>query len=360
MLRIDVDGEPDPGLEYAIPADNPFAGDTPGADEIFAYGLRNPYRFSFDDGTGGDGKLYVADVGQNLFEEIDVVINGGNYGWVITEGFHCFDPFNPATPPAGCTGTGPHGQPLLNPIAEYNHGDGIAVIGGFVYRGQQAPSLHGKYVFGDFSRTFVPGDGRLFWLNTQGVSTDIFEFRLNETNDDLNLYLSGFGEDDDGELYVLTSVNLGPTDNTGEVWQLVVPADEEDNTRARGAFRATLSGDAEVPPVATDGHGNVVITANPSGVRYTLVVNDLQDVVAAHIHCASEGANGPVGVTLFSGAPVTRDGVLVQAPLSDVNPGNACGWTGLNDLIEAMDAGNTYVNVHTLSNLPGEVRGQLR
>ena len=82
--------------------------------------------------------------------------------------------------------------------------------------------------------------------------------------------------------------------------------------------------------------------------------------VATNTVGASESANGPVGVTLFSGGPVTRDGVLVQAPLSDVNPGNACGWTGLNDLIEAMDAGNTYVNVHTLSNLPGEVRGQLR
>jgi len=360
MLRIDVDGEPDPGLEYAIPADNPFAGATPGADEIFAYGLRNPYRFSFDDGTRGDGKLYVADVGQNLFEEVNVVQNGGNYGWGIVEGFHCFDPFDPSSPPASCPGTGLHGEPLLNPIAEYNHGDGIAVIGGFVYRGQQAPSLRGKYVFGDFSRSFFPSEGRLFWLDTQGVSTDIFEFRLNESNDDLNLYLFGFGEDDDGELYVLTSSNLGPTGTGGEVWQLVVPADMEDNNRARGAFRATLSGDAEAPPVATDGRGNAVVTVNPSGVRFTLVVRDLQDVVAAHIHCAAEGVNGPVGVTLFSGGPVTRNGVLVQAPISDVNPGNACGWTSLDDLIEAMDSGNTYVNVHTLSNLPGELRGQLR
>jgi len=359
MLRIDVDRAPDPGLEYAIPPDNPFAGAAPGADEIYAYGLRNPYRFSFDDGTRGDGKLYVADVGQNKFEEINVVQNGGNYGWVITEGFHCFDPFNPTTPPASCTGTGPHGEPLLNPIAEYNHGDGIAVIGGFVYRGNDAPSLRGKYVFGDFSRTFIPGDGRLFWLDTEGVSTDIFEFRLTEFNDDLNLYLFGFGEDDNGELYVLTSANLGPSGTTGKVWRLDVPGDDGNNNRAKGAFRATLSGDEEVPPVATGGHGNVVITANPSGVRFTLVVNGLQDVVAAHIHCAPEGANGPVGVTLFSGSPVTQNGVLVKAPLSGVNPGNACGWSSLDDLIAAMQAGNTYVNVHTLSNPPGEVRGQL-
>jgi hypothetical protein len=90
-----------------------------------------------------------------------------------------------------------------------------------------------------------------------------------------------------------------------------------------------------------------------------LEVNGLQDVVAAHIHCAAEGVNGPVGVTLFSGAPVTENGVLTQGPLSDVDSGNGCGWASLDDLIAAMETGGTYVNVHTLSNLPGEVRGQL-
>lgn len=358
VLRIDVDGEPDPGLEYAIPPDNPFAGPTPGADEIYAYGMRNPYRFSFDDGSGGTGKLYLADVGQNLFEEIDLVQKGGNYGWVIAEGFHCFDPLNPTTPPASCTGTGPLGEPLRNPIAEYNHGDGLAVVGGFVYRGKKAPSLRGKYVFGDFSRSFFPGDGRLFWLDTEGAPTDIFEFRLTEFNDDLNLYLFGFGEDDDGELYVLTSSNLGPAGTGGEVWRLVVTGDGDNNV-AHGSFRAALSGDAAVPPVDTSGHGNVVVTSNSSGVRYTLEVNDLQDVVAAHIHCAPEGANGPVGATLFSGMPVTENGVLTQGSLASVDSGNACGWSGLDDLISAMAAGNTYVNVHTLSNLAGEIRGQL-
>jgi len=359
MLRIDVDGEPDAGLEYAIPPDNPFAGSIPGADEIYAYGMRNPYRFSFDDGNGGDGKLYVADVGQNLFEEINLVQKGGNYGWVIVEGFHCFDPFDPMTPAASCPGTGLHGEPLLNPIAEYNHGDGIAVIGGFVYRGQAAAALRGKYVFGDFTRDFFLGTGRLFWLDTEGVPTDIFEFRLTEFNDDLNRFLLGFGEDDDGELYVLTSANLGPSGFTGEVWRLVMQADDDDNV-AHGAFQATLSGDSEVPLVATSGHGNVVVTSNSSGVRFTLEVNGLQDVVAAHIHCAAEGINGPVGVTLFSGMPVTENGVLTQGPLSDVDPGNGCGWTSLADLIAAMEMGGTYVNVHTLLNLPGEVRGQLR
>ncbi|MGD8395166.1 MAG: PQQ-dependent sugar dehydrogenase, partial [Candidatus Eiseniibacteriota bacterium] len=114
MLRIDVDRE-EPPLPYGIPPDNPFANVT-GVDEIYAYGFRNPFKHSFDDGPGGDGALWVADVGQNLFEEIDLVELGGNYGWVIREGFSCFDPFNPEMPPMDCPEVGPHGEPLLDPI----------------------------------------------------------------------------------------------------------------------------------------------------------------------------------------------------------------------------------------------------
>ncbi len=220
ILRIDVDSPPDPGLAYAIPPDNPFAG-APGADEIYAYGLRNPYRFSFDDGLGGDGRLFLADVGQNLFEEIDIVERGGNYGWVVREGFHCFDPFSPVSPPPTCPNTGPLGEALLDPIAEYGHGDGLAVVGGFVYRGSASPELSGKYVFGDFSRTFITGDGRLFWLDTHGVQSEIFEFRLAPVDGPLGAYLFGFGEDERGELYVTTSGTLGPIGDTGQVWQIV-------------------------------------------------------------------------------------------------------------------------------------------
>jgi glucose/arabinose dehydrogenase len=220
ILRIDVDSTPDPGLAYAIPADNPFAGG-PGADEIYAYGMRNPYRFSFDDGPGGDGRLFLADVGQNLFEEIDIVEKGGNYGWVIREGFQCFDPFAPNAPPATCPDTGPMGEPLLDPIAEYDHMDGIAVVGGFVYRGSAIPALRGKYVFGDFSRSFFLPGGRLFWLDADGALSDIFEFQLGPDNASLDLFIFGFGEDERGELYVTTSETLGPTGNTGQVWQIV-------------------------------------------------------------------------------------------------------------------------------------------
>ena len=226
MLRIDVDRR-DPGMRYGIPHDNPFAGDVAGADEIYAYGFRNPYRFSFDDGKvdgkKGDGKLIVADVGQGLFEEVNYVVRGGNYGWVTAEGFHCFDPLANTTPPDSCAGNGPFGEPLLNPVAEYNHGDGTAVIGGYVYRGKESDSLVGKYVFGDFTLGFFPANGRLFWLDTDGVPTDIFEFQIGEYDDPLSRYLLGFGEDEDGELYVLTSTNLGPSGETGEVFRLVGP-----------------------------------------------------------------------------------------------------------------------------------------
>jgi len=217
MLRIDVDV---PGVLYGIPPGNPFPDPQGrGQPEIYAYGFRNPYRFSFDDGPGGAGALYVADVGQNLIEELNVVEVGGNYGWVIKEGTFCFDPLNPGTPPAMCASTGPRGEPLIDPVAEYDHDDGISIIGGFVYRGSQHPGLVGKYVFGDFSASFQP-EGRLFYIDTDQSLSDIFEFQLGALNEPLGLFVLGFGEDEDGELYVSTSEALGPGGNGGQVWRI--------------------------------------------------------------------------------------------------------------------------------------------
>jgi glucose/arabinose dehydrogenase len=212
ILRIDVDS----GSPYAIPADNPFFNDT-ATTEIYTYGLRNPYRFSFD---REDGRLFLGDVGQALFEEVDIIERGGNYGWVTREGFHCFDPFDPSNPPASCPGTGPLGEPLLDPVAEYDHGDGIAIVGGFVYRGSRFPELVGKYVFGDFSRTFFPADGRLFYLDADGDLSSIFELRNGDLDVPLSSYLLGIGEDEAGELYATTSDNLGPSGDTGQVWHI--------------------------------------------------------------------------------------------------------------------------------------------
>ena len=136
ILRLDVTGAP-PGTPYAIPADNPFAAGG-GRTEIFAYGLRNPWRFTFDRATGD---LWLGDVGQNAWEEIDLIVKGGNFGWNIREGAHCFQP------PAGCPTAG-----LIDPVAEYTIAGtaDCAVTGGYVYRGNAIPGLQGYYLFADF------------------------------------------------------------------------------------------------------------------------------------------------------------------------------------------------------------------
>ncbi len=169
LLRIDADR----GTPYAIPNDNPFAAGG-GRPEIFAYGLRNPWRFSFDRQTG---ELWVADVGQNEWEEIDIVKRGGNYGWRVMEGTHCFLPRD------GCARDG-----LIPPVAEYGHDRGrCSITGGYVYRGSRLPALRGAYVFGDFC------SGEIFAL-AEGRQQLLLK---------TNLEIASFGQDPDGELYVV-------------------------------------------------------------------------------------------------------------------------------------------------------------
>lgn len=136
ILRLEV-SQATPETPYRIPADNPFAGFDGARGEIWAYGLRNPWRFSFDRQTG---QLWAGDVGQNAWEEVDLIERGGNYGWAALEGNHCF------RPAAGCVAEG-----RIAPVAEYPLGGGVcSVIGGYVYRGPSIPALHGVYVYGDY------------------------------------------------------------------------------------------------------------------------------------------------------------------------------------------------------------------
>ncbi|MCC6425950.1 MAG: PQQ-dependent sugar dehydrogenase [Phycisphaerales bacterium] len=208
MLRLDVDT----GSPYGIPADNPFVG-VDGADEIFAYGFRNPFYFSFDDGPGGTGDLWLGEVGQNLYEEIDIVVKGGNYGWVIKEGFHCFNPFNPNIPPTNCDDAG-----MIDPIAEYDHTNGgIAILGGFVYRASQFPGLQGMYIFGDFSSNFTANTGHLFYIDTNHEHMTILRPRLHGTTEELGLTVKGTGRGGDGEIYICTGTTLGPSGSTGSI-----------------------------------------------------------------------------------------------------------------------------------------------
>ncbi len=221
-IKPTIDADPNTTLsvngKYRVPNSNPFAGATAGLDEVFAYGLRNPFRVSFDLGSSladsNRGRLFAGDVGQGAREEIDMITSGGNYGWVIKEGT------------IDTSGVGPYSDPgnLIRPIAEYTHSDGIAVIGGFVYRGSSIPALQGKYVFGEY---FLSGTGgRLFYTDSttpaSGLNT-IFQFRIDPTGDALpgsSNRLVGFGEDSNGELYAMFSTF--PSSGTNGVGTIVM------------------------------------------------------------------------------------------------------------------------------------------
>ncbi len=207
ILRLDVDG----ALPYAVPPDNPFVGG-PGADEIFAHGFRNPWKMSFE-GTN----LWVADVGQNLWEEINRVRRGGNYGWRIVESQH---PFNFAT--AATAGVDP--LALDYPIHEYRHGAlGISIIGGAMAGGGGAyPALTNRYVFGDYSTGFGVPDGALYYLEeTRTGIWERFSFYLWPTNGRLGRYVKGFGRGETGDLYLLSTTNGGPSGLSGDVRKLI-------------------------------------------------------------------------------------------------------------------------------------------
>jgi glucose/arabinose dehydrogenase len=183
LLRIDIDSS----SPYAIPPSNPFAGG--GArPEIYAYGLRNPWRFSFDRATGD---LWLADVGQSAWEEVDRIQPGANYGWNHREGAHCYPP-----------GTGSCPGAFIDPIVEYSHAEGISITGGFVYRGTALPQLVGRYVYGDF------GSGNIWSVPAAGPFTATLIAR--------GANISSFGEGTDGELYVANIV-------AGEISKIVPP-----------------------------------------------------------------------------------------------------------------------------------------
>lgn len=180
LIRIDVEAGVDP---YAIPPTNPFRGDPEARPELWAIGLRNPWRFSFDPATND---LYVGDVGQNLYEEVDFqpsTSNGGeDYGWSTMEGFHCY------RPEEGCDQTG-----LILPVSEYDHSRGdCSIIGGYVYRGADYPTMQGIYFFGDFCT------GRIWGLQFDGAQWR--SALLREGERDLNI--GSFGTDEAGNLLV--------------------------------------------------------------------------------------------------------------------------------------------------------------
>ena len=224
ILRIDVNNSGN-GKNYAIPTDNPFVNKR-GMDEIYAYGFRNPYRFSFD--MSGSRRLFVGDAGQSLYEEISVVVKGGNYGWNVKEGTHCFNAANEFTELSSCPDVDGFGNPLIDPVLEMKNfsnpqgGNFVTVVGGNVYRGNSIPGLEGKYIFGNFSSEGGQAKGEIYMSNPSGPGLWAFEkLALKSFPESLGQYVKGFGQDLSGEVYVTTSMQLGPSGNTGKIYKLV-------------------------------------------------------------------------------------------------------------------------------------------
>ncbi|HOQ25320.1 MAG TPA: PQQ-dependent sugar dehydrogenase [Methanomassiliicoccaceae archaeon] len=224
ILRIDVDDRSE-GREYGIPPDNPFA-DGGGLPEIYAYGLRNPYHISFDRETG---RLFAGDVGQTRWEEVDIIVKGGNYGWNIREGRHCFNPEDNRAEMEDCPDRGARGEKLIDPILEYPNaanrrgGIGTAVIGGYIYRGGSMPHLRGRYIFGDLSGRSGRAKGKLFIGTEDDEGRWTMEEMAIHGRRELGEYVLAFGEDAEGELYVMTSMTEGPSGSSGRVQRIVPP-----------------------------------------------------------------------------------------------------------------------------------------
>lgn len=203
ILRINVD-KAESGKSYAIPADNPFALDKGTRPEIWASGFRNPWRFSFDKKTG---QLYTGDVGQDKYEEVNLVEKGKNYGWRLMEGLHCY---NPAT---NCA----TGKVLEKPIDEYPHSVGVSVTGGYVYRGTSIPALQGTYIFGDWlNHLFLltpPEKAGAAWQRTElgGLAKPAMD----------QLRVNAFGQDEQGEVYLCAQNGTGPHATSGAIFKLV-------------------------------------------------------------------------------------------------------------------------------------------
>lgn len=208
VLRIDVDGAAEP--------------------EIFADGFRNPWRLSWE--PTGERRLLISDVGYGRYEEINAVAGGANYGWRIREGAHCLDIEQPLEDVTGCPTTSADGRPLIDPVVEYTHKEvGIAVVGGYVYRGTALPALQGRYVFADFSADWTTNTpqprGSLLVADPRPTDAGPWEWdRLVVTGEELDgRFVTGMGEGADGELYVMARRSFGPINKTGVVYRMVPP-----------------------------------------------------------------------------------------------------------------------------------------
>ncbi|HAB16534.1 MAG TPA: PQQ-dependent sugar dehydrogenase [Verrucomicrobiota bacterium] len=406
--RIDVDARTSSNGQYGVPSDNPFVDQSNAVKEIYAYGLRNPFSFSFDRLTGD---LWLADVGQNDIEEVDQITKGGNFGWPVKEGTFFFDPNGDGNGFVTLAPVGEVPPNLVDPIAEFDHDEGVAIIGGYVYRGPALANLSGKYVTGSWGEFQAP-EGRLFYR----IGAELKEFRLGEDNRKLGLWLKGFGQDAAGELYVCGSTNLGPTGSSGKLLKVVsvtpptelkvaaiadgnsirlnitggippylvqgrpeldggpwidlvttngnsVPIPivgstlflqvEDQTTKIVTLYHATLDGASERPnPVVTSASGSALFAIQGLQATYLVSYQNLKaTAIASHLH-GYAGPEGAAGI-LFNLVPAGEFGV--SGILSGVH-------TLTTEELAGIVAGQTYVNVHSQQppgHSGGEIRGQL-
>lgn len=281
ILRIDPLGTNGPGGQYGIPPSNPFIGltqdftdntlDGPMRGEIYAYGLRNPWRFSFDKRPGGTNRLFCGDVGQGKIEEINLITNGGNYGWRYREGTFVFD--------AVMSTNGIAPAVTTNPIAQYAHPGatgvgatpqlGLSVTGGYVYRGSAIPALQGKYLFGDYGATAGATTGRVMGL--EETSPGSGTFTLTQTvafigGNPLPVRIQCMGEDESGELYFGTKITAGVLELSaglpaGAIYK-VMPTTSPGSTTLDAAADTVLSADNDN---ASNGVGPYLFAGNTAG-----------------------------------------------------------------------------------------------
>ncbi len=253
IVRINVDARTSSNGKYGIPQDNPFVGQAGVVQEIFAYGLRNPYTFSFDKQTGD---ILLADVGQNDVEEVDKIVKGGNFGWPIKEGSFFFDPNGTNN---GFVTTVPVRvvpADLIDPIAQFDHDEGAAIVGGYVYRGGAISNLVGKYLCASWG-DFATSDGRLFVME----GSQLKELRIGVDDHGLGMWVKGFGEDRNGEVYVFGSIDLGPTGTSGVMLKLA-PAGTAPHSSNSYRLSNLVS---DLPNIAANTDTNL---ANPWGLAF--------------------------------------------------------------------------------------------
>jgi glucose/arabinose dehydrogenase len=225
ILRIDVDN----GTPYGIPKDNPFADGKKAKPEIYAWGIRNPWGMSFD--RGGKHELFASEVGQSAWEEVNIIVKGGNYGWNVKEGSAWFDPKKPLVPLDSGISKDSLGNTFIEPAIAYKNikvfpqdGLGISVTGGYVYRGKAMPKMQGKYIFGDWSRNFGLGQGVLLAATPgkkQGEAWTVEVINPASTPKNLGVFVWAFGEDETGELYLLAHGNSTVLGKSGKIYKLV-------------------------------------------------------------------------------------------------------------------------------------------